>query len=60
MIKVSYSMPWGVIWQYSQSSVPRLGEHVSFNDRVYLVVEVRHFPALDAAAVGLRHADGNF
>jgi hypothetical protein len=53
MIDISFSMPWGAVWQYKMDTVPRLGEHVAFQDVVYLVIEVRHFPASNSAWLSL-------
>lgn len=52
-------MPWGGVYRYDCAAVPRLGEHVSFdNDKVFVVVEIRHFPASNSVWINLRSTDG--
>jgi hypothetical protein len=55
MTVVSYSLPSGGVLQYTNDMVPRLGEHVSFRDTIYVVTEVRHFPATNSAWINLRN-----
>jgi hypothetical protein len=56
-MRISYSMPWGGVFVYTQDAIPRLGEYVSMTDKTYVVVEVRHFPDSNSAWIGLRSAD---
>lgn len=60
MTSCSFSMPWGAVWKYECSAVPRLGEHVSMgaSNKVYVVTEVRHFPFTNSAWINLKDADG--
>lgn len=55
---ITYSMPWGAVWKYENSTVPRLGEHVSLSGEIYVAVEVRHFPASNSVWISLKSADG--